>query len=69
MFETKRRKVILEVLKLWKKLNVIVKSGKPLEEAMRMIDRNEISREELAWALSTLAVLPIAMLKTLDGKK
>ena len=47
-------------------MNGIVKSGKPMDEALRMLDRDEITREEMAWALSTLAVLPIAMLETLN---
>lgn len=57
---------VLEIIKFWKKLNGIVKSGKPMDEALRMLDRDEITREEMAWALSTLAVLPIAMLETLN---
>ncbi len=56
---------ILEIIKFWKKLNSIVKSGKPMDEALRMLDRDEITKEEMAWALSTLAVLPIAMLDNL----
>lgn len=56
---------ILEIIKFWKKLNCIVKSGKPMDEALRMLDRDEITKEEMAWALSTLAVLPIAMLDNL----
>lgn len=59
----------METFAFWKKLNAMVKSGSPLEEAGRMIDRGDVTRDEIAWALYTLATLPLAMMDVLNRKK
>lgn len=59
----------LETLKLWKKLNGLVKSGKPMESAKAMLENGQITLEEAAWALSALALLPISMIEMLEKEK
>ena len=59
----------METLAFWKKLNTLVKSGTPMEEARRMLDRGDITRDEIAWALSALASLPIAMMDVLSKNR
>lgn len=49
-------------------MNAIVKTGTPLEAAHRMVDSGEITRDEIAWAVTTLALLPIKMMEVLDKK-
>ena len=56
----------MNTLKFWKKLNAIVKTGSPLEAARKMIDTEEITKDEIAWAIAALATLPLAMLETLE---
>jgi len=58
----------METLKLWKKLNGIVKSGKPMESARDMLENGQITLEEASWALAALALLPITMIEALEKK-
>ena len=58
----------METLKLWKKLNGIVKSGKPMESARAMLENGQITLEEASWALAALALLPITMIEALEKK-
>ena len=59
----------METLKLWKKLNGIVKSGKPMESARAMLENGQITLEEASWALAALALLPITMIEALEKDK
>ena len=59
----------METLKLWKKLNGIVKSGKPMESARAMLENGQITLEEASWALAALALLPITMIEALEKNK
>ena len=59
----------METLKLWKKLNGIVKSGKPMESAKAMLENGQITLEEASWALAALALLPITMIEALEKNK
>lgn len=56
----------MDTLKLWKKLKNIPKAREPMKEAMRMIDSGELDREEVAWAVSSMAMMPIIILRTLE---
>lgn len=58
----------MDTYNLWKKLNAIVKTGTPLAAAHRMVDSGEITRDEIAWVVTTLALLPIRMMEVLDKK-
>lgn len=59
----------METLKLWKKLNGIVKSGKPMESARAMLENGQITLEEASWALAALALLPITMIEALEKNR
>lgn len=56
----------METFKFWKKLNCIIKSKEPMKSAQVMVKSGNMTSEELAWALVTLATLPIAMLDLLE---
>lgn len=56
----------MKSFKFWKKLNCIIKSKEPMKSAREMVESGNMSSEELAWALVTLATLPIAMLDLLE---
>ena len=58
----------MDTLKLWKKLNAIVRTGKPMESAKKMIESGELSVEEISWVVASLAILPITMFETLREK-
>jgi hypothetical protein len=53
----------MDVLKLWEKLKKIPKAQDPNAEAMRMIDSGELDREEVAWVVASMAMMPIIILK------
>lgn len=56
----------MDVLKLWEKLKAIPKAPDPMMEAMRMIDSGELDKEEVAWAVSSMAMMPITILRTME---
>ena len=56
----------MDVLKLWEKLKNIPKADEPMKEAMRMIDSGELDREEVAWAVASMAMMPIIILRTME---
>lgn len=57
----------MDVLKLWEKLKVIPKAPDPMAEASRMVRSGELTHEEVAWAVSSMAMMPIIILKTMEG--
>lgn len=58
----------MNTLKFWKKLNSIVKSGTPMDAAKSMVESGEITKDEITWAITALATLPIVMLETMQQK-
>lgn len=56
----------MDTFKLWKKLNLLPKSGEPLKKAKEMLDTGYITVDEAAWALTAMAMLPIAMMDVLN---
>ncbi len=58
----------MNTLKFWKKLNSIVKSGTPTAAAKAMVESGEITKDEITWAITALATLPIVMLETMQQK-
>ena len=58
----------MNTLKLWNKLNTIVKTGTPTKTARKMVESGEITQEEISWALAALATLPISMLEVMQEK-
>lgn len=59
----------MNTLKLWKKLNTIVKTGTPTKTARKMVESGEIDHEEIAWALAALATLPLSMFEVMQEKR
>lgn len=59
----------MDTLKFWKKLNAVVRTGKPMESAKKMVESGELSVEELSWAVAALATLPITMFETMHQKE
>lgn len=58
----------MDTLKLWKKLNALVKTRTPVKTARKMVESGEITKEEISWALAALATLPITMFETMQEK-
>ena len=58
----------MDTLKLWKKLNAIVRTGKPMESAKKMIESGGFSIDEMSWVVAALATLPITMFETMREK-
>lgn len=58
----------MDTLKLWKKLNAIVRTGKPMESAKKMIESGGFSVDEMSWVVAALATLPITMFETMREK-
>lgn len=58
----------MNTLKLWKKLNTLVKTRTPMKTARKMVESGEITQEEIAWALAALATLPISMFEVMQEK-
>lgn len=59
----------MDTLKLWKKLNAIVRTGKPMESAKKMIESGGFSVDEMSWVVAALATLPITMFETIREKE
>ena len=56
----------MDTLKLWKKLNGLVKTRKPIKTAKKMLQDGRITLDEASWALAALATLPISMIDVLE---
>ena len=56
----------MNVPNLWEKLKKIPKAEDPTMEAMRMIDSGELEKEEIAWAVASMAMMPIIILRTME---
>lgn len=53
----------MDVLKLWEKLKKIPKAQDPNAEAMKMVESGELSKDEVAWVVASMAMMPIIILK------
>jgi len=58
----------MDAFKFWKKLNAVVKTRTPMDSARKMVDNGEITKDEISWALTALATLPMAMIDTLKDR-
>jgi hypothetical protein len=53
-------------LPVWTKLNYIASSKNPLDTAKKMLATAELTEDEAAWAVATLAMLPVALINSLQ---
>ena len=58
----------MDTLKLWKKLNGLVKTKDPMQAAKTMLENGTITTDEASWALAALATLPLSMIEFMEKK-
>lgn len=57
----------MDTLKLWEKFKNIPKAPDPLKKAREMVTSGELTEDEVAWAVMSIAMMPIIILKTLEN--
>lgn len=56
----------MDTLRLWEKLKSIPKAENPTEKAREMVVSGELTTDEVAWAVTATAMMPIIILKPLE---